>query len=119
MESTIVGAQKIISGLSCSVNLGAAKVLTMVTTVLLPLNASEKGSDVSIRDLCEMLHINRNSKYFEKGIKNRKQDDSYLMLKGIYNVNQYKCLEESETNSVFSFINQTVGNTAFKLTSEG
>ena len=40
-------------------------------------------------------------------------------LAGVYSVNQYKYSEESEPNSMFSFINQTVGNTAFELTSSG
>ena len=82
LESTISGAGKIISGLSRSVNLGAAKVLTAVTAVLLPANVSGKSDDFYIRDVCEMLHINRKSKYFLKGIQNRKQYDAYLMLEG-------------------------------------
>jgi hypothetical protein len=82
MESIILGAGKIISQLSCLVNVGATKVLTTVTTVLLPPNTSEKGSDVSIRDLCEMPHINRISTYAKKGIENRKQHDFCLLFEG-------------------------------------
>ena len=48
-----------------------------------------------------------------------KRCNELLAISSVLNVNQYKSLEESEPNSMFSFINQKLGNTAFDLTSSG
>ena len=42
-----------------------------------------------------------------------KRCNKLLAISSALNVNQYTYLEDSEPNSIFNFINQKVGNTAF------
>ena len=62
-------------------NSRSAKVLTPVTAVFLQLDRVDKNS-ASCQDLCDMIGINRKSKDFKLGIKDRKLYDSFLMLEG-------------------------------------
>ena len=52
-----------------------------MTVVLLPLDCVNKNS-ASCQDFCDMIDINRKSKYVKLGIESRKLYDSFLMLEG-------------------------------------
>ena len=65
VQASFGSAQKIIGSMSKSMNIASARILTAVTAIMMPANCFEKGSDVSQRDFCHLLGINRQSKYFE------------------------------------------------------
>ena len=72
IQSCFLSAQKIIGKMTKSMNVTSAKILTGVTAVLLPPACLEKGNDMSRKNFCNLLSINRQSKYFESAIDNRK-----------------------------------------------
>ena len=82
IDASIASAGKVIGGLAKSVHLGAAKVLTSVTAVMMPSDCLANAGDMSRRDFCQLLGMNRKSKYFDIAIENRKQYESFLKLEG-------------------------------------
>lgn len=80
MEASISSASKLISGMSRNFNSSTARILTAVSAVLAPQPDGDGCVSVSRRQFCEMLGINRNSKYVELGFENRKLFNEYLKL---------------------------------------
>jgi len=85
-EQSIVSASKVIAGMTKSFNLGTARVLPSVSAVLAPSLATSSENDTiqstSKRAFCDMLGINRKSKYVDAGFKNRSMYNEFLELEG-------------------------------------
>ena len=82
IEATITSAQKVLSRMTKSINVASAKVLTAVTAVLLPSICFGANTDVTKVNFCCLIGLNRNSKYFEKAVDNRKKYEALLSLEG-------------------------------------
>ena len=72
-----------------SLNVTSAKILTSVVAVLLPeKKCFEEGNEVSQREFCNLLSINRKSKYFDTAFKNRNKFNSFVDAKGELSVGE-------------------------------
>jgi len=73
IDACFTSAQKVFGKMTKSMNVATAKVLTSVVAVLLPEKCFEEGDEFSKREFCNLLSINRKSKYFDNAIQNRKK----------------------------------------------
>jgi len=62
-----------------NITTNSARLLTGITAVFLP---NTEQSTASLRTCCGALGLNRQAKYAEEGLKNRKEHDAYVALKG-------------------------------------
>ena len=88
IDACFTSAQKNFGKMTKSMNVTSAKILTSVVAVLLPEKCFEEGNDVSQREFYNLLSINRNSKYFDTAIENRKKFNSFLEAKGELSVGE-------------------------------
>ena len=82
MERSITAATSVIAGMTKSFSLGTARILTAVSAVLAPQSANGPLDIISRRAFCDMMGINRQSKYVEAGFRNRALYETYLDLEG-------------------------------------
>ena len=82
MERSIASASSVIFGMTKSFNLGTARILTAVSVVLVPQSTNGSTDAISRRAFCDMIGINRQSKYVDAGFRNRALYDAYLDLEG-------------------------------------
>ena len=64
IDACFRSAQNLFGKMTKKMNLASAKILTSVVAVLLPEKCFEDENDVSQREFCNLLSINRQSKYF-------------------------------------------------------
>jgi len=114
MEQSIVSASKFIEGMTKTFNLGTAKVLTAVCSVLAPPSFfSDDVEGVAINDLCNMIGVNRQSKYVKAGFNNRREYQDYLDRKGPILVGERVTCRSSPEAIVTAFAND--GSITVKL----
>ena len=82
IDACFSSARKFVGKMTKSMNLASAKTLTAVIAVLLPSACFENDDDISRRDFCNLLSINRQSKYFENALRNRKKYNAFFDAEG-------------------------------------
>jgi len=105
MKRSIASYTSVIAGMTKSFNLGTARILTAVSAVLALQFANDSTYAISRQAFCDMIGINRQSKYVDAGFRNRALYDTYLDLEGEIQVGERVSCRASP-KGIFTGVNE-------------